>query len=89
VTKPRAKPKKSAKAEPKFKLPATVQYNDGDSVRAVDTQAYINAKMKSLKEFGYGSLTTETVAEQLGVVLSGKGAKTVIGHFIEQDITKA
>lgn len=55
----------------------------------VPRAAYIKAKTKQLREFGYPTLTEKAVADQLDLVLAGKKVGTgldVIGAFIEGDI---
>ena len=71
-------------------LKALIKISAGDEggTKMVTKEDYIEAKTKQMVDFGYGSLTEEVVAEQLEVVLTGKGKKTVIGGFIEMDIIK-
>jgi hypothetical protein len=55
----------------------------------VPRAAYIAAKTKQLREFGYADLSEKAVADQLDLVLAGKKVGTgldVIGGFIEGDI---
>lgn len=57
---------------------------DGRSA-TVDKAAYITAKTKQLREFGYPELTEDEVAKELEGLLAGKQWTTVIGGFVESD----
>jgi hypothetical protein len=59
---------------------------NGNKVRC-SKQAYIVAKTKDLREFGYPTLTEAQVKIQLEKVIAGK-TLNVIGKFIEGDNTK-
>jgi len=48
-------------------------------------EAYIAAKTKQLKEFGYGTLTHEEVGKSLDRALAGK-ATDIISMFIDEDL---
>lgn len=73
-----------------MKLPGTIKIQqEDDPVRTVDTEKYIAAKLAALKEFGYASLTTADIREQLGHVIAGHTMEeglTVIGMFMQDDI---
>ena len=56
--------------------------------RRVDRNAYITAKTKQLREFGYPDLKRETVEKQVDLLLSGKKWTDVIGAFCERDFKK-
>lgn len=60
-----------------------IKLNDG---REVSKEAYVNAKLRDLKEFGYSDLTKQTVLDQLEAILKSKKL-TVIGMFMEDDIS--
>lgn len=50
---------------------------------------YISLKTRALKEYGYESLDTKHVAEQLELVLDGETTNlTVVGQFIKADKVK-
>lgn len=51
----------------------------------VSRTAYITAKWKDLREFGYSSLTRETVITELDNLLAGRPV-TVIGEFMRGDL---
>ena len=71
------------------KLPKQIYIRERDSDREgfVDTEKYVKTKTRALREFGYSSLTQDTVREQIAAVLAGKKL-SVIGMFIEGDIIK-
>lgn len=55
----------------------------------VPREAYVKAKTKQLKEFGYGDLDEAHVDEQITALLEGKKfgkGLTVIGMFMEKEI---
>lgn len=55
----------------------------------VPRAAYVKAKTRQLKEFGYGTLTEEGVDEQVTAVLEKKkllNGLTVIGGFMQDEI---
>jgi hypothetical protein len=51
----------------------------------VSKDAYITAKTKELVEWGYGSLTDDTVRVQVDKILSGDTDLDVIGMFCKKD----
>lgn len=67
------------------KLSKYILIKHGEKEKAVETRDYITAKTKQLKEFGYNSLTEETVREELLKVFN-KEDLSVIGSFIKDDI---
>lgn len=69
----------------------TIQTEDDDKPRSVDMMAYVRAKTKQLREFGYHTLKQEDVAEQLEAILKGgatlaNGKLTIIGSFMEKEV---
>lgn len=61
---------------------------DGKSVEC-DRAAYVKAKTKQLREFGYPSLTEREVNEQIDCLIAGKtlgNGLTVIGKFMEEEV---
>ncbi|HYG24497.1 MAG TPA: hypothetical protein VEH04_17090 [Verrucomicrobiae bacterium] len=55
----------------------------------VSREAYVKAKTKQLREFGYGTLTEQHVDEQVDAVLSNKeigAGLTVIGAFMQGEV---
>lgn len=63
----------------------TIELIDGRTVYKKD---YIEAKTLDLIDFGYASLMTKDVEEQLDKVLNNESNLSVIGHFISKDINK-
>jgi hypothetical protein len=62
---------------------------EGHPMREVPRDAYVKAKTKQLREFGYSGLTEEHVNEQVDAVLSKKefgDGLTVIGKFMEGEL---
>lgn len=62
---------------------------DDRPITEVPREAYVKAKTKQLREFGYNDLTEEHVNEQVDAVLEGKkfgAGLTVIGVFMEGEI---
>ena len=59
--------------------------NDEYEPIQVDRNAYVKAKTKDLREFGYADITEEAVSEQLAAALSGDDLN-VIGIFIKRDL---
>lgn len=55
--------------------------------KLVSKSAYVKAKTRQLREFGYETLTEDEVTRQLDVILSG-GEPNVIGMFIEGDLDR-
>lgn len=53
--------------------------------KTVATAAYISAKTKQLREFGYETLTEEGLRKQL-IALLAKKPLTVIGMFMESEV---
>lgn len=51
----------------------------------VNKDAYITAKWKDLREFGYTNLTRDEVASQVDKILNGEELN-VIGKFMKSDI---
>lgn len=54
----------------------------------MDRAAYVTAKTKQLREFGY-ALTEQHVSDQLDMLLAGKKlgtGLTVIGSFMEDEV---
>jgi hypothetical protein len=66
-------------------IPKTLKLVGYSPYREVDTQVYIIAKTKQLKEFGYSNLTIDEVTEQLKNVYFEKPLN-IIGQFIKEDI---
>ena len=62
----------------------TIKLKDG---RTVLKKHYVQAKTKSLIEFGYSNLKEEEVYEQLEKIIKGQEL-SVIGMFMEDDIYK-
>lgn len=57
----------------------------------VERAAYVKAKTKQLREFGYSDLKESHVDEQITALLSGKefgDGLTVIGVFMKDEIVK-
>lgn len=50
-----------------------------------EREAYVKAKTKQLREFGYSDLSKEHVSEQVDAVLSGTSL-SVIGMFMKEEI---
>lgn len=71
-------------------LPISIRIKQDDEPECrVDTERYVQAKLRALKEFGYSTLTATTVREQLGHVLEDHTMDEgldVIGMFIKGDI---
>ena len=67
-------------------LPEEITIKNNGQTAVVKTDQYIIVKTRHLRQFGYSTLTKEDVAVQLGIVLSGKGELSIIGHFIKDDI---
>ena len=65
-----------------IKLPDSLKLADGKSV---PTGAYVKAKTKDLREFGYPKLEEATVREQLHFILAKKPL-SVIGMFMVDEI---
>lgn len=63
----------------------TIQMPDSDEQKLVSTEDYIRAKTKTLKEFGYETLTQNEVREQLTKILA-KENLSVIGMFMKDDV---
>lgn len=55
--------------------------------KVVNKAAYIRAKTRQLREFGYSSLTTQDVREQLDKHLAGEELD-VIGMFLQDEVLK-
>jgi len=66
-------------------LPKTLKLKGMNAYKCVDTQAYINAKYRQLKEFGYSTLTIDEVQDQLECVYWGRPT-TIIGKFMEDEV---
>lgn len=66
-------------------IPDTIIIKVDDKTKTVDTDAYIKAKTKQMQEFGFQTVTEETISKQLENVLTGKELD-IIGMFIESDI---
>lgn len=60
---------------------------EGRPVFEVDRAAYIKAKTRQLRDFGYRDITERHVGEQVDALLAGKKL-TVIGKFMEDEIIK-
>lgn len=60
----------------------------------VERKKYVRLKTKDLIEFGYTTLTEQSVDEQITIVLENKKTTkvqrtlSVIGHFIEDEIVE-
>lgn len=55
----------------------------------VDRAAYVTAKTKQLREFGYSGLQEHEVSDQIDALLAGKdigSGLTVIGKFMEGEV---
>ena len=62
---------------------------EGRPEQEVPREAYVKAKTKQLRAFGYNDLTEEHVNEQVDAVLAKKefgDGLTVIGKFMEDEI---
>lgn len=60
-----------------------------DKVMNVPRSAYVKAKTKQLREFGYNGLDEATVNAQIDAVLAGKefgDGLTVIGGFMKDEL---
>lgn len=70
------------------KLPKTITIHHPERAETIEVSAekYINAKTKSLQEFGYTNLTETEVENQLKKILNGDKDLDVIGMFMESDI---
>lgn len=69
-------------SEIKVKLP-------GRDVGMCDRAAYVKAKTKQMREFGYPDLTEAHVDEQITALLAGKkfgDGLTVIGMFMDKEV---
>jgi intergrase/recombinase len=58
---------------------------DGESVGIVKLNAYCKAKAKDLREFGYNSVTENSIREELNKFAVGEEV-SVIGMFMEDDL---
>lgn len=66
-----------------------IKVNLDGKIGMVDREAYVKAKTKQLREFGYPTLTEDETDAQVSALLDrkefGKGL-TVIGMFMEGEI---
>lgn len=81
-----ARIKKAQKTEmPNLKI----KIDGSDREMEVPRSAYVKAKAKQLREFGYAKLTEHELIEQIDAVIAGKEigtGLTVIGGFIKDEI---
>ena len=56
------------------------------NIQSVCVMDYVDAKTKDLKEFGYTSLTEESVTKSVKRILNREKLIDVIDHFIKDDI---
>lgn len=62
---------------------------DGHPIKEVPREAYVKAKTKQLRKFGYRTLTEDEVDKQIDALLGQKSlgdGLTVIGMFIKGEI---
>ena len=67
------------------KLPSAMSFEVDGERREVETDSYVAMKVKQLREFGFPTVTAETVEKELLRLLGGQKWKTVIGCMIEGD----
>lgn len=54
--------------------------------KRIPKSAYIKAKTKQMRDFGYSKLTEEEVLKQVDIILSGEKSTNIIGMFIQDEI---
>ena len=68
-----------------------MKFNIDGKIMDVPRAAYVKAKTKQLREFGYPSLSESEVDAQIDALIQGKQLSdglTVIGKFMEREILK-
>lgn len=73
--------------EAEVMLPNEILIEVDERKKLVLTTAYITAKTKQLKEFGYGNLTEWEVKKQLQNILSDK-PRNIIGSMMEDEVVR-